>query len=237
MSVTRRVTRSRARSDASRCQNLSSDEQAALAKHITELEGKIVSLDIVGPAGAEVLVDGRTRGRLPLPVPLRVIPGRHVVRLVVDGHRYMDRTIDLAAGQRVVLDAALAPVAPPAPRTPTPAPASRAAADSDAVRWAGWAGVGLGAAGLLTSAVLGGLALGVKGDLEDRCPEPGNCDSEGLTLASRGDTLTSFATGLFIGGAVLAAGGGAVLLLESSDETRSASLRVSPASVAVVGRF
>jgi serine/threonine-protein kinase len=57
------------------------------------------SLEVASrPAGARVLLDGREVGRTPLRLE-RIAPGRHTVRLELDGHRLWETTLTVTAGQ------------------------------------------------------------------------------------------------------------------------------------------
>lgn len=53
-------------------------------------------LELSGPAGAVVSVNGRTRGFFPLEHPLDLGPGRHVVRCTLPGHKDYESVILLA---------------------------------------------------------------------------------------------------------------------------------------------
>ena len=85
---------------------------------------------------------------------------------------------------------------------------------------------GVGAAGVVVGAVAGGLALGKKADVEERCTEVGDgfeCDQEGLDDADAGKTLATVSTIGFIGGAVVL-GVGVWLIVSDAPKSEKAPL-------------
>ena len=77
------------------------------------------SLDVIGPAGAELLIDGRVAGTLPLAKPARVPIGSLTIEVKKDGFFPATRPVSIAAGEltRESVDLQPQPVAP-AVRTP-----------------------------------------------------------------------------------------------------------------------
>src|SRR5262249_53392656 len=57
------------------------------------------------------VIDGRPRGKLPLGAPVRVLPGRHVVRVIKDGYATYEQPVDVAVNAVAAVDAQLAPLA------------------------------------------------------------------------------------------------------------------------------
>lgn len=53
--------------------------------------------------GAAVSVDGRPRGKLPLPRPLRLTAGSHRITIRLEGYETFEQTVDVEAGKRVTL--------------------------------------------------------------------------------------------------------------------------------------
>jgi hypothetical protein len=78
-----------------------------IAKHRGQLEGSLVTIkshlarvDVVGePVGAEVFVNGRAAGQLPLSGPITVSAGQVDVELRAPGFKRASRTVALLAGQ------------------------------------------------------------------------------------------------------------------------------------------
>src|SRR6185437_960700 len=58
-----------------------------------------------------LVIDGRPRGRLPLPHTVRVLPGRHRARVVKDGYETAERLFTVAAGETASADMSLQPLA------------------------------------------------------------------------------------------------------------------------------
>lgn len=83
------------------------------------------TLDVQGPAGARLYVNGRKRAVLPLARPLTVSAGAARLNVDAQGFRAWEREISLQPGQTRQLEVALEPEAKP---TPTPAPLAPPAA-------------------------------------------------------------------------------------------------------------
>ena len=56
-------------------------------------------------------LDGRDRGRLPLTVPVRVLPGQRTLRIIAAGYITFERSVDVVAKQTLTIEAALEPLA------------------------------------------------------------------------------------------------------------------------------
>lgn len=146
--------------------------QAALA----EIRRHVGRLDVGGdPAGAEVLVEGRVVGTLPLPRALRVRTGSLTFTVRREGYVPVTRTVQVEASypSRETVALQRVPVAPVIVAAPTPVvvvtrplaqPPPRAR--TSGVRYAGFALVGTGAAALIVSGVFLGLNLGAASDAE-----------------------------------------------------------------------
>lgn len=106
-------------------------------QHVT-LRPKPGRLAITGTSGARVSVDGKALGALPAAAPLAVEPGSRFVTVTLNGHAPWSRRVEVGRDETVPLDADLA---------------------WTQQRKIAWATMSLGAAGLISGAVLGGLAL------------------------------------------------------------------------------
>jgi PEGA domain-containing protein len=92
--------------------DLSPGERALVQKERDDLASSVGTLEVRGAAdGALVEVDGRERGTSPLP-PFRVSAGTRVVRVAKKGFAPFEVTIDVAGGQRAVVDAMLVSLEP-----------------------------------------------------------------------------------------------------------------------------
>ena len=152
-----------------------SKHAAQVSQRLEELRPRLGRLRVSGPAGAEVAVDGRARGRLPLGL-LWALPGK---REVVVGEATRAVTVRAGATEAVELGAAtgavVAAAEPSAPPSLTPEIPRGPAADAEPTtlvaasppdedegsggvltRWWFWTGVGV----LAASAVVVGVAAG-----------------------------------------------------------------------------
>jgi hypothetical protein len=86
-----------------------SDADRALAAHeLAELRRSVGALFVRGgEPGASIIVDGRSRGTLPLAAALRVGVGSHVVRVYKEGFVPFERRVDIASQQPLEIVAAL----------------------------------------------------------------------------------------------------------------------------------
>lgn len=104
------------------------DAEAGLAAAKAKVGEITVSSDT---SGAQITVDGESRGVTPLATPVFVTPGRHVVE-VRAGERKVSKPVTLAAGQSTSLDLSLAGTAGAAAAASRPVPETKAAAEKEA---------------------------------------------------------------------------------------------------------
>jgi hypothetical protein len=91
--------------------DLSPSDRAVADREIAELQPSVGALAIEGAEpGASVGVDGRARGTFPLPAPLRLSVGPHVVRVFKDGFVPFEQRLDVASGAPSTLQAHLLPL-------------------------------------------------------------------------------------------------------------------------------
>ena len=90
--------------------DLNEAERANIARKVRALRANVGAIDVASNVNGSVVIDGRERARLPLTSPIRVTKGSHVVRVIKDGYVTFEATLDVAAGERVPLDAKLAPL-------------------------------------------------------------------------------------------------------------------------------
>lgn len=200
------------------------DDRVTFAEeHIRAIEPTLPRLTVglaERPDGVRVKVDGVELRAGAWEVPSPVDPGERVVRVEAPGRRAHTATVTVLAGEskRLAIPA-LPPEASPVPAAalsavPSPeAPRARGAAQ----RALGWTLAGVGAAGLVGTAVLGALAIGAESTADAACPGAGACtDQRGLDASNRASNLSTAATITGISGAALLAGG--VLLLLTSPQ-------------------
>jgi tetratricopeptide (TPR) repeat protein len=114
------------------------EDRDTVQRAISNLEARLAATGVQQilvysePSGAEVLVDGQSRGRTPFSI---VLPhGTHVVSLVKAGYETVTREVALAPDRSLQLDLVLVkgPSAPPPPvAVPPPSAAAAAAAKPD----------------------------------------------------------------------------------------------------------
>ena len=85
-------------------------QRASIAPAMAALRKQVGTLEVSSNAAGTLVIDGRTRGRLPLP-SVRVLPGRHNLRVRADGFETFEKTIQVQAGQTQSIDAALSRLA------------------------------------------------------------------------------------------------------------------------------
>ena len=86
---------------------LSPASRADAKKQIAEIEPKTGRLDISSNVDGQLVIDGRPRGKLPLPAPVRVMPGKHLVRVVFDGYATFEKQVEVKAASTTPLEAKL----------------------------------------------------------------------------------------------------------------------------------
>lgn len=107
-------------------------------EQLEKLRQKLALLEVTGGAGAVLSLDGKERGTLPLPGPVRLLPGAHRALAAKEGYRPFEREFTATPGQRV--DLAITALEP----LPLAKPARR--------RYWLWGAVG---AAVVTAAVVG----------------------------------------------------------------------------------
>lgn len=86
---------------------LDDEDRAAIAPAMEALRQKVGSISVTSNVGGEVSIDGRFRGKLPLPVPIRVLAGAHKIRVVRVGYQPFERSISVDATKSMSVDARL----------------------------------------------------------------------------------------------------------------------------------
>jgi hypothetical protein len=229
---------------------LPDDLASAAKTYLAELEQQIARAVVsVLPEGAAIVVDRRplekvTGGARPVlwagtrepglgePAPtstfeLELDPGPHV--LVVSRAGYVEKVVArvLDPGSEEHLTLKLSPLPQPAlappPAVPPSSPPSARKMDGSSTRPNGlpfYVALGLGAAGLATGAVVGGIALAQKQKVGQSCPHFA-CTGDGSTYLARADTAADVSTAGFIAGGAGAATAVAIWWLSKSATGRS----------------
>ena len=208
---------------------------AFLDQALTTAKGHVGELEITGPPGTEISVDGKPVGTLPAVSILRRREGEAVVTASNTGFKEFSKTASVVAGSRTSLAIVLDPVdsrpaiamAPPVPMVTTTTPPPPVV-DGPHGSWRAWTG------GALIATGAGALAWGIVWlavDGNDACGS-----LTGPPCRSVYDTRTP---GWILAGAGAAAATGGVLLLATGrHESRSdVAVGLTPTSLFVQGRF
>ena len=205
------------------------DERTSVTEtRIAELEKRAPRLAISGklPKDAIVRRDGEEIPAAKIGLAAPVDAGGHIVLVVRPGKP--DRRFDvvLQEGERRELDVSEPAAGPPPvvasaePARRPPPPTTTASAGEPSTKetpTVAYALLGIGVAGLLTSAVTGAMALGKKSTMSAHCNGAVQCDQEGLDAASAGKTLSTIST-IGFGVGLVGAGLGSYFLFTTDDK-------------------
>lgn len=192
-------------------------QRAALLPLIPELT---LTLPPGAPAGVVIERDGAVVSEAALGVSLPVDPGEHVITTKAPGANAGEQRISIAKGEKkqVVLEVRLAPEAK-ADKAP-PEGAEDAEEPGSGRRIATYVVGGVGVTGLVLGGVMGGLALGKKGEVNAHCgngiglADKAACDTVGLEAVKSGKTFALVSTVGFAAGAAAVVGVTVLLLTE-----------------------
>jgi tetratricopeptide (TPR) repeat protein len=224
---------------------VAADRKDEVLEEIRRLRDMVGALDIEGPAGAVVYLDGKEQGPLPLPGVLKVSAGiEYDLRIVRDGAEILSRRMRVSSGDTLFVNARTGE------ESLLSADAAKEADDAGpeaernrkrALRIAGWVSLGTGVASLGAGAITGGMALSLNNDLVDRC-DGGDCLPAQHGDLDRRDGLATASTITVVVGATAAAAGVLLLLLGRKTE-RTTTTAVFPfyagggVALALTGRF
>jgi hypothetical protein len=172
-------------------------------REVLAADGSLVAVDIPlrerpaklaveAATGAQISVDGRPAGTAPLSTPIELPPGRHFVSVLRNGSRAYGLDVDLGRGEERKLDVAL---------------------ETTGQRYASYALVTVGVAGLAVGGVFTGLALSAQRDAREisDARAAGNITAQQLadygTALDHRDTWRRAAGVAYGAGAVVAATG------------------------------
>ena len=219
------------------------DQRANSARsHIKKLEAEAPTLKLTFPGGipAEFTVkrNGDEVNRIDLDKDIPVDPGEQVVIVEIPGHEPAEQRITVALKEKKVVELAPGPIAEKV--DPDAQNASRKRR-----RTAGFVLMGTGVAGLAFGGVMGGLAVGQKGVVDEHCNGL-DCDKLGLEAVDAGRLYGNLSTiGLAAGGVLAVAGLVVVLTAPKAAPTPTAGwlkgIDITPlrhgAFVGVEGQF
>ena len=205
-----------------------------LARALVTAESHVGELEIIGPAGTEISIDGKSAGSLPAIPVMRRSEGQIVVTATGVGFKEFAKTVSIAGGARTSLAIVLDPVdshpavavAPPVPLvTSSPPPP---VADSPSWSWKTWTGGAVAAAGA------GLLAWGIVWIAVD-----GTNACSGATRSGCGVVYDTNSAGWMLAGGGAAAVSAGTILLLTGRTSRSSDVAVgfTPTSLLLQGRF
>jgi hypothetical protein len=222
-------------------------------REVQPLAAKIawLTLSVKTPGDVHVWMDGSEVSPEELGSRHAVDPGTRAVTARAPGFLPKEISLTLAAGGETALEIELDPAppeAPPAPLAPLPAAPPSAAPEAKDRTWV-YVAFGVGAAGLVTGATAGVLALGVRKDIESECPDLHCSGARTPEQVSHWQSqkskyhLLGLVSGVGFGVGLAGAGAGTALLLmqNKSEKAAAAAARIVPylglGELGVSGRF
>ncbi len=216
--------------------------RSELAEEISRLRGIVGEVSVKAPDGALIFVNGRRRGTAPLPGSIPVPAGKlNIIKIEQDGEIILEREVRVGSGRSIKVDALASQASELQPNDQPQADEKQASGEAgvvptdspktpDKLKIGGWILIGVGGAVLVGSAVTGGMAMKLDGELEEACPDldcaPNRHDDvdklKRLSVAS--DVMTG------VGAAALAAGTVMVVvsLVRGKSESEESNIAVAP---------
>lgn len=201
---------------------------ADMAAKAKALEPKVAKITIGVPKelqdvdGLTISRDGKKYEKALWNTPLPVDTGTHVIKVEAPGRIAWSKEMTvLADGVMLMVDVPQL-IAEPVPPVVDPFNEPRLP-ERTWPKPLGWTSVGIGAASLITSGILSGLAVGKKNasNADGHCQTSNNhCDDVGLNLRDQALSLANGATATIVIGGVLAAGGIVLVATAPKQEDR-----------------
>ncbi len=170
---------------------------------VVELRDKVGRIAFtIAVVGADVAVDDIDVGKTPLAKPVVVNAGRRKITVMKPGFAPLTRFVDVAGTETKPLELELSPLTAPTPGGNGKAPGVEPApeAEGGGISAASWVMLGITGAAGISAGVVGGIALGKKGDFDDAlakvpttATEVDDARSSARTFALTADILTGVA--------------------------------------------
>jgi hypothetical protein len=214
------------------------DHGASLAGQLRKI---VIDLP-AAPPGVVVKLDGIALPSSALGTEIPVDPGKHDIAVTAPGKKAWERTdVDVGSGPpprvRVELEDAPPASTGAAAEPPTTASPQESPLGSFSQRWPAWIAFGVGAAGLVTGGVAGGLAFAKASDAKSGC-QGSVCPEAAKGSADSAKSLATVSDIGFAIGAVGALAGAALWLWAPTRHPASAmSVVVGPTTVRLEGCF
>ena len=201
-----------------------------LEKILADARRQVARVHLRGTPGAEVSIDGKRAGVLPLDAPVHVAAGTVRIRGTAPGRRPFEKELVVAGGDDTTASVdleVLPPVPAVSPATTLVVSPPPSAPPTGRPAWRMWTGGALIAGGLAAGATGVGW-LAVNGHVTCATTPPGAVCEQLYDTKSQGWAAV-------VAGAVVA-GAGATLLLWPGNE-RTVGVSAGPGSLALSGRF
>jgi PEGA domain-containing protein len=91
--------------------DLDAEDRATLVPAMAALRDKVGAVSLSASVNGLVVIDGRARGTLPFSAPIRVLGGKHTIRIFKEGYVAYEAHVDVPIGSTIAVDARLAPLA------------------------------------------------------------------------------------------------------------------------------
>lgn len=212
------------------------EERTALLPRLGHI--RIVVSTAPASSPSSVTLDGQALPAAVIGTELPVDPGTRHLELRM-GERTVARDVAVAEGesQRVELALVDEPVAAPVPAVePMRAPETPESDRGSTMRTAGWITVGVGTAGVVFGAIMGGIAASEDARLDGVCKDKLCPTSETDAVDTYQSQRTLSIVGLWIGGAAVAAGL-ALVLVAPRPARASVSMTIGPGTFGFMGRY
>jgi hypothetical protein len=210
-------------------------------EHGASLAGQLrkIVIDLpAAPPGVVVKLDGIALPPSVLGTEIPVDPGKHDLAVTAPGKKAWERPdVDVGSGPALRVRVELED-APPTASTPSSSPPPRESPlGSFSQRWPAWIAFGVGAAGLVTGGIAGGLAFAKASDAKSGC-QGSVCQQSAKGPADSAKSLATLSDVGFAIGAAGALAGVAVWIWTPTGHPASAvGVAVGPATVSLEGRF
>lgn len=91
--------------------DLDAEDRATLVPAMAALRDKVGGIHLSASVNGLVVIDGRARGTLPFAAPIRVLGGKHTLRVFKEGYVAYEAHVDVPIGANIAVDARLVPLA------------------------------------------------------------------------------------------------------------------------------
>jgi len=193
---------------------------------VDRLRKMVGMVEIKAPEGAEVFVDGVSRGTAPLLGKLPVSAGvKHTTHAVLEGEKIKQREFKVMGSDTITVDLSPDKEGPAEPEpgdadpesSPQPPPVEDG---PSGLKTGGWVMVGVGGAMLIAGAVTGAMSLNLDDELYNDCPDNHCADDRQKDIDKLG-SLSAVTDVMLFGGGAIAATGVVLLIIDAKKNRES----------------